>query len=412
MAILPRKPKDFATLTTGPKDARGHVKQRQFIDSGLPGLSLRVGSQRRAWTLTYRFAGMSNKVVLGHWPDMSLSTARTKAAEVQDGLKQGIDPAVKRKANAASAQWTFKAARAEFLRVRGAERRDSTLQNYKAVLTREDVKRLEDRPMLSITWGDVLRVSDALRVQKKRAMAGQVEAIFTGFLHFCAARGWVSTDWDRAKRRHAGRQVADKPRGRTRTLSDPEIWTFWNNLEKAPMTDGAKLLLRLVFVTAQRPSDWRLACWKDIDWKATTLVIAADRYKTGVQHTVPLSTLAMELLFDVAFVTQDEAAYVCSPDGGRRCYNRSALTACLRRWFKAQPKLFVKHFTVHDLRRTARALMSRIGVDRETAERVLGHQIGSRVEQTYDTYDYLSEKRDAVETLAGYIRNVTLDIFA
>jgi integrase len=59
----------------------------------------------------------------------------------------------------------------------------------------------------------------------------------------------------------------------------------------------------------------------------------------------------------------------------------------------------VSGWTLHDLRRTARTLMSRGGASAEHSERVLGHVIGG-VEGVYDKHDYLPEKRDALDKLA------------
>ena len=57
---------------------------------------------------------------------------------------------------------------------------------------------------------------------------------------------------------------------------------------------------------------------------------------------------------------------------------------------------------LHDLRRTARSLMSRAGVRPEVAERTLGHAIGG-VEAVYDRHDYLDEKSRALVMLADLI---------
>jgi integrase len=57
-------------------------------------------------------------------------------------------------------------------------------------------------------------------------------------------------------------------------------------------------------------------------------------------------------------------------------------------------------WVLHDLRRTARTLMSRAGVLADIAERVLGHVIPG-VRGVYDRWAYLEEKRDALERLAG-----------
>jgi integrase len=65
----------------------------------------------------------------------------------------------------------------------------------------------------------------------------------------------------------------------------------------------------------------------------------------------------------------------------------------------------VTGWVIHDLRRTARTLMSRAGVDADVAERCLGHAIGG-VRATYDRHEFEQEKRRAFEALAGMIETI------
>jgi integrase len=58
---------------------------------------------------------------------------------------------------------------------------------------------------------------------------------------------------------------------------------------------------------------------------------------------------------------------------------------------------------LHDLRRTARSLMSRAGVRPDIAERCLGHKVGTTVEQGYDRHDYELETSQAFDTLANLV---------
>src|SRR6185312_7755654 len=62
-------------------------------------------------------------------------------------------------------------------------------------------------------------------------------------------------------------------------------------------------------------------------------------------------------------------------------------------------------WTLHDLRRTARSLMSRAKVPADHAERAMGHVIGG-VRETYDRYEYLDEKRAAFEALAAMVDRI------
>jgi integrase len=64
----------------------------------------------------------------------------------------------------------------------------------------------------------------------------------------------------------------------------------------------------------------------------------------------------------------------------------------------------------HDLRRTARSLMSRAGVQADIAERVLAHKLGG-VRGVYDRYQFLAEKRDALERLANLVERILINSF-
>jgi integrase len=60
------------------------------------------------------------------------------------------------------------------------------------------------------------------------------------------------------------------------------------------------------------------------------------------------------------------------------------------------------NFGLHDLRRTARSLMSRAGVPSDHAERCLGHVIPG-VRGVYDRHEYRDEKARAYETLSRQV---------
>jgi integrase len=66
----------------------------------------------------------------------------------------------------------------------------------------------------------------------------------------------------------------------------------------------------------------------------------------------------------------------------------------------------VTGWRLHDLRRTARSLLSRCkGVSVDHAERVLGHSRGDMIER-YDRHDYADEIRHAVEALSAQIERI------
>jgi integrase len=52
-------------------------------------------------------------------------------------------------------------------------------------------------------------------------------------------------------------------------------------------------------------------------------------------------------------------------------------------------------FTLHDMRRTCRTTLARLGVDEETAELVIGH-VPQGMGKVYNLYDRLDERREAL----------------
>jgi integrase len=123
------------------------------------------------------------------------------------------------------------------------------------------------------------------------------------------------------------------------------------------------------------------------DW-----IIPGARYKTKLDHVIPLPATAKALLppdGDWVFTTTGTC-----PIGGFNNFKIDFDMAC-----------GVTGWTIHDLRRTSRSLMSRAGIPADIAERCLGHVMGG-VRGTYDRYEYRDEKLQAFETLAALIERI------
>lgn len=71
-------------------------------------------------------------------------------------------------------------------------------------------------------------------------------------------------------------------------------------------------------------------------------------------------------------------------------------------WALGEVKHGLEHFTLHDLRRTARTHLARLGVSPHVAERCLNHKLPG-INDTYDTHDYLSERRLALNGWADLL---------
>jgi hypothetical protein len=62
-------------------------------------------------------------------------------------------------------------------------------------------------------------------------------------------------------------------------------------------------------------------------------------------------------------------------------------------------------WTNHDIRRSVRSQLSRLKIPEEVREAVLAH-VRPGIKGVYDLYDYLDEKREALQLWAGRLRGI------
>jgi len=184
-------------------------------------------------------------------------------------------------------------------------------------------------------------------------------------------------------------RTSSKERARSRTLTDDELRAIWT----ATAGEGAfDRLVRFLLLTAARRTEASAMTWSEIagaDW-----TLPAARNKTKVDLVRPLSKAAVTLL------RKRRGEYVFSSDAGVTCFSGFSKGKA-----KLDRESGVTGWTPHDLRRTARTLMSRAGVDADHAERCLGHAIVG-VRGTYDRHAYRAEKAAVFEKLADLVDQI------
>jgi integrase len=173
---------------------------------------------------------------------------------------------------------------------------------------------------------------------------------------------------------------------RSRILDDDELRAIWKATADYPVFG---LLLRFILLTATRRHEAGQMTWAEID--GGIWIIPAARYKTKIDHVIPLSQMALSVL-----PPERGGEFVFSANGRQAIGNYTGHKQAIDQISG------VSGYVIHDLRRTARSLMSRAGVASDHAERCLGHVIGG-VRGVYDRHEYLDEKAKAFEALATQI---------
>ena len=220
------------------------------------------------------------------------------------------------------------------------------------------------------------------------AMADAVLAVLRRILNWHALR---DDNFRSPIVRGMARRTADQ-RERDRVLNDDELRNVWRAAETFSPPWGQ--FIRLMLLTATRRDEVADMPWSEVTGDLWT--IPGTRYKTKVEITLPLSRAAMKVL--------DELPRIAGCDYAFTTNGRAPISGFSGFKLRLDMASGVTGWRFHDLRRTARSLLSRAGVNPDIAERCLGHIGGPR--GVYDRHPYIDEMRQAFEDLAKQIKKI------
>ena len=366
---------------------------RREISDGGSGLYLIVQSSgHRSWALRYRANGRPTKLTLGRWPEISLAGARKLAADALHERERGNDPVAKKEAakiKAAEAKAdTLAAVCASYLKREGGKLR--TIDQRVSTLNRLILPALGARPVSEIRRSEIVALLDKIEDQNGLRMADVALAVLRTVLHWHELR---DENFRSPVIRGMSRWSAKEHR-RARILDDAELRAVWAAAEQDKGPFGA--LVRLALLTAARRSEIAGMQWPEIGAdNVWTLPAARSKTKTDVRR--PLSKHALAILNAQPRI---DGTPIFSTNGGITPIKSFSLPK-----EKLDRASGVTDWRLHDLRRTARSLLSRAGINSDLAERALGHAPPTIV-QTYNRYEFIDELRHAFEALAALLGRI------
>jgi integrase len=359
--------------------------QTEWFDENVPGLALRVSAGgARSWAYHFTWGGKRARMTLGTYPATSLGKARAQAELARSDLEAGTDP----RSTLAKID-TVRAVCEEFYEREGHRVRTGAYR--RGVLIRLVYPTIGDRPITEVRRSDLIRLLDAIEDENGPVMADHVLGYLRRVMNWYASR---SDEFASPIVRGMAR-TKPKERARERVLSDDELRLVWRVSER-PGIFGC--FVRFVLMTSARLSEAANMEWTELDGVDWTLPAA--RNKTKVDLVRPLSQAAVGVLPE-----KGDGPYVFSTNGRTPISGFSKFKAVFDLAVMAEAGGPLPRWTIHDLRRTARSLMSRAGVPADHAERCLGHVIGG-IRGTYDRHDFYDEKARAFEALAGLVDRI------
>jgi integrase len=390
---MPAKAITDAFLRNVKSPDRYSKRQITYIDTLERGLALLLvvsyGGTKTFRALTY-VNGKARTRKLGTYPTLSVKEARALAREYWQN-----PPKFESKA----AVGTFKEVTENWIKRYVDLHRLRSKPEIQRILAKHLYPEWANRPFLEIRRGEVNKLLDKVidadgnrnseqRKNQGRSQADAVLAVIRAIMTWHQSRDENYTSpIVKGMRRH-------KSKPRDRILSDDEIRTLWTALEDFG-TFGP--VVKLCLLTAQRSRKIASMRWQDLK-DGVWLIPQRDREK-GTARSLKLSALAWEIVQSQPRLKENPHVFGSLPFKHFNSWSqqKSALDGELRKLLPG-----MQPWTIHDLRRTARSIMSRAGVRPDVAERVLGHAILG-VEGVYDRHHYDEWKADALNKLAHLV---------
>ena len=356
------------------------------------------------WRLKYRIDGKQKLLSLGVYPDVGLKDARARRDEARKQIADGIDPSHVRQAQKSAkserAANSFEAIAREWYAKFSPKWAKSHASKILRRLAMDVFPWIGARPIAEINAPEVLSV--LRRIEKRGAIetAHRARESCGQIFRYAIATGRAERDVA-ADLRGALQPVITKHHA---SITEPKaIGALLRDLAEykgSPITKAALKLAPLVFL---RPGELRHAEWTEINLDTAEWRIAADKMKAKVQHIVPLSKQAVEVLNEVRPIT-GEGRYafpsVRTPD---RPMSENTVNAALRRLGYASDEM-----TGHGFRSMASTLLNENGWNRDAIERQLAHGERDAVRAAYNYAEFLPERREMMQWWADYLDKLAL----
>jgi integrase len=330
---------------------------------------------------------------LGSLKGVSLATARQLAEEARAVIQRGGDPIDERKAKRAAAA----AARTSVMTFKEASGlyTEKHEDEWRSDVHRQQFKRSLEIACETLGHIDVKKVTtlDVVRVLKpiwKRTpvsaerLRNRIERVLRSY----SGVEPNPAKWDGVLEHHLSnvKKTAKAKKTSFAAMQYADVPAYVSELSAETSMPYRALLFTVL--TAVRSAEALGARWSEIDINQATWTIPKTRTKTGVEHVVPLSRAATELLRSL-------------PESGDFVFPGRVKGTPIHR--AAMQRIVPDGVTVHGFRTSFRTWCSeQTNVSFDAAEMSLGHVVGNTTERTYQRSKLFAKRARLMEMWGKY----------
>ena len=349
---------------------------------------------KKFWVYRFTFSGKRHDMGLGPYPEINLSSARSKAQEARSQIIKGVNPVIKERPpiEVHSISPKFCDFAEEYITINSAQWRNpkhvaqwhSTMRDYVyPIIGQLKLEAINTEHILSILnpiWTCKTETASRVRGRIERILSAAITRNLRSSPNPAIWRGHLENILPKPKKIQRVKHHAALPYS--------EIKNVITQLRERDCMSA--LSLEFLILTASRTGEVRFASWDEIE--GDVWVIPGERMKAGKEHRVPLTERCMDIL-RVAKSTYGEKEYIFHTKGSP--LSNVAMAGLLDR--------IAPGFTVHGFRSTFRDWVAEETLHSgEVAEMALAHQIQNRVEASYRRGNLLARRRTLMQDWANY----------
>lgn len=353
----------------------------------------------RYWRMKYRHSGKEKRMAFGVYPGVGLKAARELANQARKALKAGDDPGLLRKAEKAKAEHeavnTLEAVARDWMKHQATRWGAETAGRIKASLEADLFKPLGSRSLASIKPGEIMAAVKKIEARGASDQAGRVLQRVKSVYRWAVIHERIEANpmldlvpSEILKPREVQHRAA---------MADKELPEFLAKLAAYDGDPHTVNALRLLILTATRPGETRGARWAEFDLGAALWVIPAGRMKMKIEHRVPLSRQAVEVLRTMQPLSGAGELVFPSPVYRSKPLSENTFNSALSRMG------YKNEATAHGFRALFSTVANECGWNPDVIERQLAHKEQNEIRAAYHRATYLKDRERLMQWWADYL---------
>ena len=351
----------------------------------------------KSWVQRIVVNGRRRDIGLGGYPTIGLAEARTHAAANRVVVAEGRDPVAEKRR---PQKPTFKEAahqvhKANLPRWRNAKHAAAWIRTLERFafpafgnMPVDQVTRADVLAVLTPIWGTLPETARRVRQRIRTVMRW---GMAHGFVEYNVAGEAIE----------GGLPPMPRVKDNLRALYYREVSEAFKIVEESRSSAAARLCLEFTVLTAARSGEARGSLWSEMNLDQALWIVPAARMKGWLQHRVPLSTAALDVLTRAMEIRDGSDLVFPSPRRSGQPLSDMTLTKVLR------DNGLAHLATVHGFRSTFRDWASETtSASYAAMELSLAHRVGSAVEQAYARSDLLEQRRELLEAWGEFVSGV------